>query len=792
MWKNYLTIALRTLRKQPGYTFINITGLAVGLACFVLILLYTRYEQSYDQHFPDADRVYRVAKDNVDGGFKGDTRFTVTPAGVANALRQSFPETEAATLFSNWPIRVGHEQNSFYEMTVFADSFFFDVFGFEPVAGDLATALDAPGSVVLTESVARKLFGNRDPLGQFVQADDTVITVRAVIADVPDNTHFTFGLVRPVREGYTDFESKQNQWGNSSFKTYFKARPGARMNGFAEKITAYAKAAFEKADEDWEWKSFFFLQPLTDIHLRSQINFELQPNGDIRYVYLFLAIGFIILLIGCINYVNLATARAARRAREIGVRKAVGAYQGQLVRQFLFEALLTTVFAFALALVLAYALLPAFSTLVDRSLHFGMLADSGWLVALLGLAVAVALGAGGYPALVLAGTKAVDVLKGQATTHGHGGLLRRMLVVTQFAAAIALLISGVVIYQQLDFMSSKKLGFDREHVIALRLRGEGRTNAASMRQELLRHARIQEVAFSPYHPYQVGSSSTVDNWEGNAEEQEMETYMLATSATYLDVFQIPVIAGAPLRADSDDEEFLVNEAAVRGMGWTPEEAIGRQFRCDDCRIVGVVQDFHFQPLHLPITPLMISPVGDNPWYHARAFVRVAPGPMPEVIDQLRETHAQFAPGEPFDYEFVDEGYDALYKDEQRFGQAVGAFTGLALLIACLGLFGLAAYMAQRRTKEIGVRKVLGASMPSLLTLLSKEFAVLVVVAFAVAAPIAWFFTQRWLQDFAFRVEVGPGLFVLAGVAALLVALLTVSYQAFKVANANPAEVLRYE
>lgn len=802
MLKNYLTIALRNLRKHPGYTGINVFGLAVGIACCLLIMLFVRHELSYDRYHADADRLFRVTRSWFDEDGMTKLHLARVAAPVGPVLEQELPEVQMAARAWGNDFLLSYGDNHFPEEDFyFVEPAFVDLLTVRFLEGDPATALSEPYMLVLTESTARKIFGNAPAMGQTLLLDNDAedpFTVTGIVADPPATTHFPYNALGSFATLVSAFpEGTWSNWGWNNYATYLRLAEGADPAAVEAKFPALLDAQY-KVDASQETR--LHLQPVPSIHLHSHLDAELAPNGDIRYVYLFSAIAFFLLLIACFNFVNLSTARATRRGREVGVRKVLGAYRKQLIRQFLGEAMLLTALALVVAIGFAQLALPAFNAYAGTSLTL-LGGNTLFLVlCLVGILFMVGVAAGGYPAFYLSGFRPAAVLKGSVSGSWRSRF-RSVLVVAQFAIAIVLLVGMGVVFQQLDYVQTKRLGFEQEQRIVLPTTGEIRQNLASVRQRLLAHPNIQSVGFSQ----RVPSHPLLDTIDGSAEvggtmEPFQDLASVAVDPGFIETFGMTMAAGRNFsreRASDSTGAFVLNESAVRLLGWnSPEEAIGRTFVVDGessgtqrGQVIGVVEDFHFESLHERITPLVLY---NFPSYLWQMTVQVAGQDMPETLAFLEAQWASYFPNEPLNYAFVDEEFGALYEAEQRLGDILGIFAVLAILVACLGLFGLAAHTAAQRTKEIGIRKVLGASVPNLILLLTRHIILLAGVAFVIAVPISYFAMHRWLDGFAYRTDLGPGIFLLAGFLVLAIAMATVSYQALRATLADPVKSLRYE
>jgi putative ABC transport system permease protein len=812
MLSNYIKVALRTLRNQPVYAGINMIGLSVGMAACLLLALYVGHEWSYDRFHADADRIARVVETRTTPDGAEQVAGTVGP--VAPTAVQEVPGVEAATRITQlFRVTVQRGDTRFYVGDyVIAEPSFFDVFGFELAQGDPETVLREPDTVVLTHAAAQRYFGSENPIGKSLSIEAYgEATVTGVLAPLPEASHLQFSMLLPfesvaqVAEWWTPLTEN---WvsGFRSFTTYAKLEAGASREAVAEQLATL----MARNTPDDAMPSNVSLQPLTAIHLHSadiQGGFNAQP-GNATYVFVLGLIALFILGLACINYMNLATARAADRQREVGVRKALGAGRTQLVGRFIGEAVLLCGTAFLIGVILARGALPAFNAMAGTSLSLGVLMQPAVVAALIGGTLVVGLLAGAYPAFVLARFKPSAVLKAsQGVTEGGSVWLRRGLVVTQFAVSIALTAATLVVTQQLDYIQSKALGFNEEHLVAVDINSSDvRRSMAAVKDEMQRHPAVQQVSVSSRIPGDWKSIPNVEVTTPDAQSDESTSaYFMGVDTDFLATFDVTLKAGRFFEAarGTDTTAVVLNETAVQTLGLT--DPVGATIRVPQAtqggsgpaetqafRVIGVVDDFHFQPLYQPIQPLLLgyhrNPIDEIDYFTAR----VDASQMTAAVDHLQAISERFDPARPFEYNFVDARIGDAYQADRAVGRIVGAASGLAILIACFGLFGLAAFTAERRRKEMGIRKALGATSASIVTLLSKDFLKLVGVAFVVATPLAYWGMQQWLASFAYRVDLGVGVFALAGGAALLIALLTVSTQAIRAARTDPATTLRSE
>ncbi len=816
MLKSYFKIAVRNLLKQRFYSIINILGLSVGLMACLLIALFVADELSYDTYNKNADRIYRTDLYGRLGG--QESHYAVAPAPMARTLADVYPEIENTVRFrgmGDFTIQQG--ENTYKETRIiFADSSLFDVFTIPLLYGNPATALRKPNTMVISKATAKKYFGSqweRDvPIGKtlLVGREKIAYQVTGIFDKIPDNAHFHFALFLSLAS--LD-ESREDMWLNNNFNTYLLLQEGtdvgeleAKINQtvdtyVAPQIQQFSGASMEEfraAGNTFEYS----LMPLTDIHLHSNLGAEFEANSDIAYVYIFSVIAFFILLIACVNFMNLSTARSSGRAKEVGVRKVLGSDRRQLIIQFLIEAVLISFLSLAIAIILSEALLPFFNTLSGKHLSTNYIEHWYLMPTLLATAGLVGLLAGSYPAFFLSGFSPATVLKGKLATGMKSNWLRSSLVVLQFGISITLIVSTVVVYQQLNHIQNMKLGYDKEHVVVLNNTYSLDKQTEAFKNEALRNPDILSVTVSGYLPANTISSNSSYIFPGNNPDSEYGTSLpwWSVDYDYIKTMGMEMAEGRNFSREfaTDSTAIVINEAAWRFFDFDkdPDKGIGKMLSdfgktpkdVKSYKVIGVVRDFHYATMHQEIMP-MVMILDDNA--SAMSF-RIKGNEVPNTIAALEAQWKRFAPGVPFEYSFMDERFSGMYRSEQQVGQIFTVCCSLAILIACLGLFGLAAYTAEQRTKEIGIRKVLGASVWSVVMMFSKEFTRLVVIALLVAIPIAYFAMNRWLEDFAYRISIGPAVFIIAGVLALLLAWITVSFQSFRAANNDPVKSLRSE
>jgi putative ABC transport system permease protein len=809
MFSNYIKIAWRNLLKNKTFSLINIIGLASGLACFILITLYITDELSYDRYHEKADRIYRINSDIRFGGTALNMAVSADPMGAT--LKKDYPQVEQFTrIYASEGSKLFKKDNVFIteESVAYADSTLFDVFTFPAIAGNAKTALNEPNTVVVTESTAKKYFGSVEAaMGKSMECNDErnkLYKVTAVIKDIPENSHFIFDMflsMDNVEYGFGNFLSH-------NFHTYIVLKPGtdykAFEKNFVQVIDKYILPQAKQFMQIESMKDFektgnrlaYTLIPLTDIHLYSERGVELGVNGSMQYVYIFGAVALFILLIACINFMNLSTARSASRAKEVGIRKVLGTEKKSLVRQFLAESTLTSFIALLLAVVITWLALNWFNDLAAKEFHMTDLLQPGFLLFLAAMPIAVGLIAGSYPAFFLSSFKPIAVLKGKMNTGFSKSNLRSTLVVFQFFTTILLITGTIVIYKQLNYIQSTKIGFKKEQVLVVDNPSMGRSTAESFKAEVSKLSNVKSASFAGFLP--VSNSSRNDNtWSTEAVMTEKNGFNMQNwriDYDYIPTLGMEIIKGRNFSPQygSDSTALIINEATAALIGGG--DPIGKKLYSSDGQnpliytVIGVVKNFNYESLRKNVSPLCFR-LGNNRW--ATAF-RVDTKDMKNLLAQVESKFKAMAPGMPFSYNFLDESFDRMYRDEQRIGKVAFSFSFLAILIACLGLFGLATYMAEQRTKEIGIRKVLGASVSGIVQMLSKDFVKLVLIACVFAIPLAWWAMSQWLQNFAYRVSIGWWVFAAAAVIALIIAVLTVSSQAVKAALSNPVKSLRTE
>ncbi|WP_020529806.1 ABC transporter permease [Flexithrix dorotheae] len=797
MFKSYLKLSWRNLIKQKLYSSINIGGLAIGLASFIMIFFYVEHELSYDNFYPNEQQIYRITQRQPGNVYKGSDYFAVTPTPLASTLEREFPEVIKGTTINYLTALISNEDDNYWEEGLWADQNYFEVFNYPLLSGDPQKVLEKPYSIVLTASFAKKIFGNLNPLGKELKLkfhqDENQYKITGLIPDLPENSSIKFNYIVSFESNNHYSEAlKENSWNNNSYFTFFLLKEGANPAQLEQKIKQAGIPQKYQTDKTYPFKDEYYVNSLADLHLNMSPLFDIGLKGNKKYVYFFSVIAILILVLACINYMNLAVARSINRAREVGLRKAIGAFRQQLIVQFLGESILITLIAFVIALGMVQLVIPYFGYLIERPLKLDLFSNNLMLPGILFLLFFVGTFSGSYPAFYLSGLHPIKVLKGKIDNKSRNSNLQQSLVIGQYAVSIILIIACIVIYKQLQFIQKKELGYNKEHIITITVRDMGVVNnIQTLKNKWLSYPNIKSVTYSNNLPTNI-SSSTIINDDDDIPENDLSIYETRVDYDYLDVYGIELIAGRNFSREhkSDIEEgYLINETAALALGWTPEQAIGKQFTHNGVEtVLGVVKDFHMHSMHLSIEPLMIHLT--KGWV-GNIAVKVHPENLPETISYMERNVNEYTKY-PFEYSFLDEKFNQLYKAEEVLGETFGFFTILAIVIASMGLFGLAAISVEHRGKEIGIRKVLGASAISIVSLIAKNFIRMVAVAFILAIPLAWYLMDKWLQDFAFRIEMEWWIFILSGCIVFLIAYLTIGYQTIKAALLNPINRLRNE
>ena len=798
MFRNYFKTAYRNLIKNKIFSGINIFGLTIGLTSCILITLYIEHELTYDDFEQKGSRIARVIMEYSFGGSSESQKGNYTSVRVAPVFRKNFPEVESAIIMTEYPRVVKYNNKLFDEPGfMYSDSTFFDLFSFKLLQGNPLSLLNGPYRVVLTQSTAKKYFGNQDPLGKTIQVgnDSNFYRITGIVQDCPSNSQIKFDFLASFSSLGITHDYEESYW-DANYTTFLLLKDKSSIESLQKKIFPFMKKEMEGKGATIN----FYLEPFDKIHLHSPYA-GFEPNNSITYVYILAAVALLTLVIACSTYINLSTARSIERAKEVGIRKVIGAEKKQLFWQFIGESFLLCILALTLSLIAASLLMPFFSELTEKQLQIRTLFTVPFILFSLGIASIVSLLAGGYPALILSGFQPVKVLKGSFANTGSGQWLRKSLTIFQFVISVFLIISTTVVQKQLYYIQHKELGYDREHVLVLPMDNKMLDNLSLIKQEFKSDPDIISVSRCVRTPVEGGGGY---NMRSAQMSQDMQIAITANPVDqdYIKTTGLQIIAGEGLTeqdikdASSDDPKkrlyhFVLNESAARQLGWSPEEAVGKKMFMGEDRqgfVRGIVKDFHFESLHQAIRPFVLFPE-----YRGRKLlVKINGRNLPQTISFLESKWKELVPQRPFEYQFMDENYNKLYSAEIRLGKVMSLFASIAIVLACLGLFGLSSYTVQQRVKEIAVRKILGAPVASITAMLSKGFLKLVLISMVIAIPVSWWAVNSWLDNFAYRTSISCWVFVVCGFASLLIALITVSFQAIRAAIARPVKSLRIE
>lgn len=800
MIKNYLKIALRNIKKHKGFSLINISGLALGIACFFLIMLYVQFEMSYDKFHKNSDRIYRAVP--------GLYNYVFTPPPLAPILKEEYPEIESIARISRFGISrrdrilFSHKEKQILENDVFlADPEIFDVLTLDLIKGDPQTALYDPNSIIMTEAMAEKYFGNEDPMGKTLTYENShAFQVTGIMRNYPENSHLSINFIIPFENNRIVQGYELTFWGWNYVHTFCLIHEIADIKAMEKRSNAMLiKHRFNNEVNERNKDDQIYFFPITKIYLHPPAG-----GGPYNFLCILALIAFFILIVACINYVNLTTARSVNRAKEIGIRKVVGANRKQLVRQLLLESTFITVLAFCFSLIIIYMFLPVFNQLVDRNLSLDLMNNFQFIGLFFFLVVLVSIVSGSYPALFISSYKPVSTIKGHLKTSSKGKVLKNSLVVFQFGISIILIFCTFVVKNQLDFIQNKETGFTKDQVVNIVVRDKNaRKNFENITMELQKNPRIIAASASSHLPNSIGYSSGIWWPEKTEDEKSVHSNFGIADFNFCRVFDIKIIRGRDFsKKELIDRNgaFLINESAAKELKW--DNPLGKEISCwgSTGRIVGIMKDFNFRSFYSKISPLAIF-LNPNMQTESQAFnerneyyisVKIRGESIPETIGFLKQEIKSFSPDYPFEYFFFNDLFNMTYTRVERTGNIFSSFALISIFISCLGLVGLSAYMAVIRTKEIGIRKVLGAKSGNIFYILSKEFVKWILVSTVFAFPIGWYFMKRWLQEFAYRIDLSVWIFLLSGLAAFCIALLTVSYQSIKAATADPVDSLRYE
>jgi len=798
MFKNYLKIAFRNFRKNKTSSAINIFGLTIGVTCCLLIALYIQHEVSYDNFEKKGNRIARVIMEYSFDGSPQSNKGNYTSVRVASVFKRTFPEVESAIKMTEYPRVVTYKDKMIDEKDfMYADSTFFDFFSFNLLRGNIHSVLSAPYDVVLTQSTAKKYFGDEDPIGKALKIgnDSNLYKVTGVIQDCPSNSQIKFDFLASFSSLGITPDYEKTYW-DANYTTYLLLKNENSISSLQAKLPAFMKK--EMAGQGATVN--FYLEPFYKIHLHSAYG-GFEPNNSITYIYILAAVALLILIIACSTYVNLSTARSIERAKEVGVRKVIGAEKKQLFWQFIGESALLCFLAVILSLLITILILPYFNQLSQKQLQASSLFSLPFILFSFGVAACVSLVAGSYPALILTGFQPVKVLKGSFKNASSGQWLRKSLIVFQFAISVFLIVSTFIMQKQLYYVQHKKLGYDRDHVLVLPVSSSMLERIDLIKQEFKQNPSVLSISRCHRSPVEGGGGYNMRS-EIMPANQQIAVIANPSDEDFIATTGLQLIAGTSFTAqdvksadDTDSKKrlyhYVLNETAAKQLGWTPEQAIGKKMFLGDDRpgyVKGVVRDFNFQSLHDPIKAYILFP---EHWSR-ELLVKLSGQNLPQTISFLESKWKTLVPDRPFEYRFLDEDYNKLYDAELRLGMVMNLFSSIAIILACLGLFGLSSFAAQQRFKEIGIRKVLGASVSNIVIALSKDFIKLAAIAIFIAFPLAWWTMTKWLEDFSYRTNMSWGIYVAAGAITILLAIITVSVHAIKAAIANPVKSLRTE
>jgi len=785
MLNNYLKMVFRLIQRKKLFSLVNLLGLTIGLTSSFLILLYVDHELTFDRFHKNTENIYRVYMHQPGNQVFGSSSdlWVTTPTILKPTWEKDLPEIDKIANIRSWGeevfLRKGQLIN---ERIIYADPELLEIFTFPLSSGSKKTALNDPFSLLISQRMAQKYFADKDPVGQtMLTSNKREYKITGVLENIPENSHLKFDFLASFNTLYSiwDRDWESDKWLNNGFDTYLTLPANIDLERFDEKLSKYDLEGFN--NNIWS----FHVQPLQDIHF----NQNTGGQGDIRYIYIYSAVGLFILFIACFNFINLSTARSAARAKEVGIRKVVGAYRRQLTRQLLGESFLFTFIALILSILATFLILPAFNSLLGKEFSFNTLLSIKLIIVMAGITLLVGIVSGSYPALFLSSFQPVKILKGNLKNSSKGTLFfRNSLVVVQFAISIIMIICTITLYQQLHFVRDKKLGYAKDHILTFHAKG---VKVETLKEELLNHPEILQVSGSSGIPTSVGWSN-IPSWEGKDPDENPFFYRLNVDYDFIDLYGIELIKGRNFSQELGDKgnAYILNEAAVKRLGF--DEPIGQLFGFWKITgsVIGVAKDFHFESLHKPITPLGIG-VYDNQYFNY-VSVKTRSEKVSGSIGYIEKTWKKMMPDKTIEISFIDDQLDSMYKTEKNMASGFNYFALIAIFIACLGLFGLTSFIAEQKTKEIGIRKVLGASASKIMILLTQEYILLIILANLLAWPLAWYGMNKWLESFAYRIDLNIGFFILAAVTAFLIAMVSVSSQFIKATKANPADSLRYE
>ncbi|MCP4724995.1 MAG: hypothetical protein GY863_08170 [bacterium] len=802
MFKNYLKVIFRNIKRNKGYSFLNITGLVIGISCSILIFLYIQFELSYDRYHENADDIYRVLIRQPGESFQGVDMYNTSPPPLKAAILNDYPEIKSAARIIKIEQLFKSNDNTNLEREFFiVDPEFLQIFTYPLITGDPETALNEPFSILMTEEMAEKYFGDDDPIGQILNVDGKYeYKVTGILKNIPDNSHFKFDFLGSFNTLYTTFSNRDanffTDWNKYLFKTYFQVNPNIDPEEFNSRFPVNVGKYRGRATSDE-----IHIQPLTGIHLSGNVNRELENNSDIRYIYLFSAVAFLIVLIACFNYMNLCTAHSVKRLKEVGIRKVAGAGRYTLMLQFIGESLIITILSVLISILTVKMFLPEFSAFIGQDLNNNFLSNGALVLTLVSLTIFTGIVSGGYPAFFLSSYKPVNMVKGIYISNSgknKSSALRNTLVVIQFVITIVMIISTITIYNQLNFIRDKNLGFQKDYIVTIPIHDKYlRDNYEVLKKELIQYTEILNVSASNHLPSAIISSGGA-SWAGKTRENSIDFKLAVVDHDFLDFYEIELLNGRDFSEEiSTDVEqaYILNESAVKSIGW--EEPIGKRFnfqRNINGQVVGVVKNFHCSSLHQKIEPLVIGLIKPESWWWSAQYlsVKISSEDISGTLALIEEKYKEFSTEYPFSFSFLDDNINTMYRLEQKLGQSFIYFSIIAILIASLGLFGLVSLTAEQKTKEIGIRRALGASASSIVLSLGGEFIRWIAVATIFAWPLGYIAMNSWLQNFAYKTDISMFALLFSAAITIIIAAITISTKTFKAARTNPVDSLRYE
>ncbi|MFC1563415.1 ABC transporter permease [candidate division KSB1 bacterium] len=793
MFRNYFKIALRNIQRQKAFSIINISGLAIGIACFIIIMLYVRFEFSYDDFHEKKDRIYRIYLHWTKLKYMSSNYYAITAAPMAPAMKEEFPEIVSSVRVHDVnDVLFTYENNSFYEKGIFADEDFLMMFSFELLKGSKESALTEPNSIIISKKLAKKYFGDEDPMNKILKYNKRInLTVKGVHADVPENSHLKFDFIISFITLDKTLGRNMTGWGSQNYHTYIEFQENFDYRELEDKLPEFMR----KFEGDSNETMTFLLQPLKDVHLRSYFNFDIAEKSDIKYMYMFSIIAFVIMVIACINYMNLSTAKGTKRASEIGIRKVVGAHRRQLISQLMGETLFLTIISAIAAVLIVYLSLPYFNDFINKELELNIAENLSYVLWFTCIMIFVAIVSGSYSSLFLSSFSPIKVIKGKSGSGKISHSLRRLLVIFQFCITVFLIGGTTVVYDQMQYIKNKDLGFSREHIVVTQVRDNlVRSSYKAIRNKLIQNHNIVKVSSSEKLPYGFTSRTIAQIESKNGQFREIPHFWGYIDQDFIDLFGLRIIKGRNFSEDirtDIDRGFIVSELLVEKMGWT--DPIGKKVQVDgiDGQVIGIIRDFHHYSLHHEIGPVMLRCI-EKAEYINYISIKIRPGNIRETVDQIKSTFTEINPNHTFVYFFLDDAFNDMYKSEQKLGSVFQVFTLLAIFISSLGLLGLVSFMAEQRKKEISIRKALGASVTDLVSLISIEFIKYTLTASIIALPATYYLMNNWLTNFTYRIDLGIGIFVFSTGMGVIIALLTVGYKSIRSAVSNPVDSLRYE